>query len=184
MTEDETKKLLNTIASEFPLSFKSMGQYERQTKVQLWHNAFSNIPVEVVNRAVTQEIICNHSGFAPTIGQVINRILEQVTTDPDSEASEAWNTIIRFIHDHSQDEYKKHFDELPEKIRLLVSVPDLLAIANNSTDQNHNFEKPRFVNQYKTVKAHYEQQMISNGRFDLIADPGKLKLLGCKYGDK
>lgn len=181
MTKEETNEVLNKFASEFP-SIRSMNATERQTKFKLWYDTFKNVPAQIVNHAISQEMISSHSGFAPTIGQVINRILESVTADPETESSDAWNTIIRFVHNYSQDDYRNHFDELPEKIKMLISVPDLRAIANNSPEQNHNFEKPRFMAQYKTVKERYDRQMIAQGRIDLIADPGKMKLIGFGNG--
>lgn len=177
MTEDETKKLLRTLGSEFPLSFKTLDEEQQHMKVKLWFETFRNIPVEIVSQALSQEIINAHSGFAPTIGQVVNRIIQKITLDPEEEALDAWEMVIRFVRNYGQDEYRDHYEELPENVRKVLSLPDLIAISNNTQEQNHNFEKPRFMSQYKSIKERYQNEMIAAGKIDLIADPGKMKLL-------
>lgn len=177
MTADETKTILRLLGSEFPLSFKTLDEEQQRMKVQLWHSTFQNIPVEIVTQAVSQEIINAHSGFAPTLGQIVHRIIRQITPDPDEHANEAWEKVLSFVRNYGVDEYRDHFLELPENVRKCVSLPDLMAISFNSQEQNHNFEKPRFLNQFKSIQERYETQMIAAGRIDLLADPGRLKQL-------
>lgn len=175
MTKEETVRILQLLGSEFPLSYKSLDEEQQRMKAKLWHDTFEKIPSSIVTQAVTEEIIDAHSGFAPTIGQVINRIIRKITPDPDEHAQEAWEKVLSFVRNYGVDEYRDHYLELPENVRKCVSLPDLMAISYNSQEQNHNFEKPRFLNQFKAIQERYETQMIAAGRIDLLADPGKIK---------
>lgn len=183
MTEKETEKILGFLESNYPNSYKNHDAVMRKTLKGLWCDAFKFIPFELVRNAVTQIIISDKREFAPNIGQVMNRIADMVSTDPAAESESAWNQVMNFIHNHPQDEYLDSYTVLPETIRRFMKVPDLIQLANNTTEQNRNFEKPRFLKQYRDALEQTREQAIGTGHLELIADPEKIRALGLNVNE-
>lgn len=183
MTEKETEKILGFLESNYPQSFKNHDRVMRKTLKGLWMDAFKNIPFDLVKIVVTQMIISDTREFAPNIGQVMNRIADTISTDPATESEDAWERVLNFIRSYPQEEYRERYVLLPETTRRFMKVPDLIQLANNTSEQNRNYEKPRFLKQYRESLAQDREQAIRTGRLELIADPEKIQALGLEQNE-
>ena len=170
MTKDEVTKMLKILNAEFPLSFRTLDEEGQRIKAKLWYESLKDIPFSIVSQAVTREIIKNPTGFAPTIGQVIDRILDMYTPDEEEASIEAWETVRAFLIKYPQDEYRDHYLELPETVRRVLKIPDLIGLAGNTMEQNQNFEKPRFLKSYKQIRRNQQYKLLEAGKLKLIED--------------
>ena len=178
MTPTETEKILELLASEYENSFRNLSADVIQTKRELWCDAFANIPFKLVKAAVTAIILTSTEKWAPKIGEVMQKVVELVTENPETESNDAWERVMNFVHSYPQDEYHDKYHLLNEDIRRVLSVSDLRQIANNSPSDNASFEKPRFKKDYCDRKTQRITEAIQTGSIAEIADRNKMERLG------
>lgn len=178
MNQEEVRKVLNILKVNYPQSFANMGPESRQALLNLWEMSFKNMPYQLVNMAVTAIIQDSDREWAPNIGQINTKIKTMLTQDSETEAVDAWYEMLDFIHKYGQEEYHEHYEKLSPRIRKLIKVPDLREIANNNSADNEQFEKPRFIGQYKRIKESDECDAISTGRLSKIISQERMAELG------
>ena len=181
MNQKEVRKMLNILKVNYPQSFVNMGPEGRQALINLWEMSFAKTPYQLVNMAVTAIIQDSDREWAPNIGQINTKIKTMLTQDSETEAVDAWYEMLNFIHKYGQEEYHEHYEKLSPRIRRLIKVPDLREIANNNSADNEQFEKPRFIGQYKRIKEADEADAISTGRLEEIVSKAKLAELGLNH---
>lgn len=118
MTRDETIKILMIIQAAYP-NYKPP---DKTVAVNVWSEMLSDIPYEQVSIAVKAYIQTDTSGFAPSIGNIREKVQFIFSEEDDLNESAAWAIVWRAICNsgyHAEEEYNK----LPSIVQRAVGSP-------------------------------------------------------------
>lgn len=122
MVREETKKIIAGMMASFP-------NYKPQDlgfTVDIWTEMLGEYEYQDVSKALKSYIATNTSGFAPSIGQIID-LMHKVHEIPNEMSElEAWNKVYKAICNSSY-HAKEEFDNLPPLIQKIVVSPNQLA---------------------------------------------------------
>ena len=99
MTREDAKKILQMFKISYPNSFTNMNIDEAKMFVNLWTEAFLNIPTKVVFDAVKDYIYNTDEKFAPNVGQIRTAIVKNLAPDVEETAIHAWEQFRKFVSD-------------------------------------------------------------------------------------
>ena len=157
MTPEETKQVLTYLKVQYPKNFEHLKTDEdARMYLAIWHDSFKNEDKRLVQAAVKKCVDENTTQYAPTIGQIRNKMVD-LTHTGGMDAEEAWNMARRFWSSIPSDnawEIEEDWRKLPESIRRIYSPADMveLGFRTNSHDITA-YEKPRFLKQWAGIKA-------------------------------
>ena len=166
MNRQETIRILTILQTNYPQSFKGWGNDQAQAFIALWSEAFKNTPAAVVTAAVKSIIYEDDREFAPNIGQVNHKIRAMNAESVVIDAAAKWEEVRAFYKKYPIDEFRKHYKELPELTRRLVSIDDLKAWANSGP--NKEYEKGQFIKAYKELKAAHDMTLTVSGNIEAL----------------
>lgn len=118
MTRDETIKILMIIQAAYP-NYKPP---DKTVAVNVWAEMLSDIPYDQVSVAVKAYIQTDTSGFAPSIGNIREKVQFIFSEEDDLNESAAWSIVWRAICNsgyHAEEEYNK----LPPIVQRAVGSP-------------------------------------------------------------
>lgn len=174
MTIEETENLLNILYVNYPSSYKGWTEGQKEGTKKIWQAIFANLPYEIVLEAVTTYMRTVPSQWAPKPGEINAMLISMIAPDSETEATYAWKEVIDFIHKYPIEDTEKYYGMLQPRIRKVMAVPDLKQMHLNTSEQNQNFERPRFMKAYKAVKESDEFTAIRKGNLLSIADVNKV----------
>lgn len=120
MTRDETINILMMIQAAYP----RFSVPDKTVTVNTWYNLLKEYPFKQVEAATVAYIKSDKSGFAPGIGQVIEKLNLIFHKDDMSELA-AWGLVTKAIRRstyYSEDEFAK----LPPTIQKVIGSPSQL----------------------------------------------------------
>lgn len=173
MNREESKQVLMVTQSAFP-NWKIP---DKTVAVNLWQTMFADYDYQLVMTALQTYITSDRSGFAPSIGQLLD-IIRKLTTEEDMNGNEAWalvNNALRNSTYNSQAE----FDKLPPAVQKAVGSPNMLY--QWATDENYNesVTSSNFLRAYKVVcDRERERAMLPNSAKTLLAARTDVKMIG------
>ena len=148
MTRDETKKILMMIQCSFPNWKPTM---DMSFVIDVWNDDLQEYSYEQVFMALKSYKATNISGFAPSIGQLIDKIHSINPAESDElNPNEAWNLVYKALCNstyHAQEE----FDKLPPAVQKAVGSADNLRSLAGSSNFNEEVEKSLFTKVYTTT---------------------------------
>lgn len=147
MTRDETKKILMNIECSYP-NWKPQGDI--RFIVDIWADDLSEYPYEMVYMALKSFKATNTSGFAPSVGQLINEMQKFKPTEDRLTDAQAWAMVRKALENgnyHSAEEFEK----LPELVKKAVGSADQLRIWAGDTDYNESVISSNFKRAYRTI---------------------------------
>lgn len=156
MTRDETINILMSVQAAYP-NFKVP---DKTIAVNTWYSLLAEYTYEQVNSAIKRYIKTNKSGFAPSIGQVIEQICNIYSKDSLNEM-EAWGFVQKAIRNstyHAEEEFQK----LPEIVQQSVVNPGQLrewAMMENIDGRALNVMQSNFM---RTYRAEVEREKNKN----------------------
>ncbi len=121
MTRDETIKILMVIQAAYP-NYKPQ---DKTVAVNVWAEMLSDIPYEQVSAAVKAYIQTDTSGFAPSVGDVRERVRDIFAKEDELNETAAWSLVMKAIRRsgyYSEEEFAK----LPPVVRRAVASPKQL----------------------------------------------------------
>ena len=121
MTRDETIKILMVIQAAYP-NYKPQ---DKTVAVNVWTEMLSDIPYEKISVAVKSYIQTDTSGFAPSVGDVRERVRDIFAKEDELNETAAWSLVWKAICNsgyHSEEEFAK----LPPIIQRTVHSPSQL----------------------------------------------------------
>lgn len=172
MDKRETVIIMKVLQTAYPQSFKGWGKEQAEMFVSLWQEAFSSIPAQIVTKAVKNIVYTSERDFAPNIGQVRAEITRMAQRNS-LGGQQAWSEVKGYLHhcdsNYPSDETNKVlYDRLPEEVRAMYSMTELLSLAKRNSMDNDQFEKPRFLKDYAGVQASLIEKKFENGDFTAI----------------
>lgn len=146
MTRDETKKIIMGIQCSYP-NFKP--QCELSFLIDVWNDDLADYSYEEVYMALKRFKATDTSGFAPSIGQLVDAIHKNRGGSNDLSEAEAWDMVRKAIGCstyYAQEEY----DKLPDGIKKAVGSPNQLRNWAMDEDYNENVVQSNFLRIYRT----------------------------------
>lgn len=146
MTRDETINILMSVQAAYP-NFRVP---DKTIAVNTWYSLLEEYTYEQVNSAVKRYIQTNKSGFAPSIGQIIDQICVMYSNNDANEIA-AWGVVLKALRNstyHSEEEFNK----LPLVIQKAVSSPGQLrewATMENLDGTGLNVIQSNFMRTYR-----------------------------------
>lgn len=147
MTREETKKIIRIMCDCYP-NYKPMDLSET---VDVWTMMLSEHTYHQISMALKAYILTDTSGFAPTIGQLVEKAHDISRPNKMSEM-EAWAIVSKAIRNgtyHSVDEFVK----LPPEIKRAVGTPEQLFVWATDEEYNEQVVSSNFMRSYRQVVA-------------------------------
>ena len=150
MTEDETKEILMRIQAVYP-NWKP--QVPLRVLTETWHDYLKGYSKGHILLAVNTYVTTNTSGFAPSVGQILET-LQHITTPEELNEMEAWTLVSKAI---SNGYYgaNEEFAKLPPLVQEAVGSPQQLS--RWATAEISSIESVAQSNFMRTYRAVLEQ---------------------------
>lgn len=163
MTRDETKKILMAIQSVFP-NF----HIENKTfTVDTWNMVLQDFRYEDVEMALISYVRTETRGFAPSPGQLIEKI-NLITCPKELNEQEAYSIVQQAVN-RSGSNYMEEFEKLPYLIQKTVGRPSQLRDWALEENPNHEVRASNFMRNYRTeLERQKEIQKLPAGIKELI----------------
>ena len=120
MTREETKELLKEIQRLYP-NFKAP---DPTGTLDAWARVLNQYPLQSMVYALTRFALSDSSGFAPTIGQLVESIRE-AADETALTAMEAWSMAMKAAR-RATYYAEEEFDKLPKDVQRAVGSPTVL----------------------------------------------------------
>lgn len=147
MTDKETRKIIAVLMVAYP-NYKPINI---DFTVSVWTDILSDYSYSEVDVAIKAYISTDTSGFAPAIGQVIDKI-KSITTPRQMTDAEAWSLVRKAISDSSYNATDR-FNELPVTCQRAVGSPAQLRMWALDASYNENVVSSNFMRSYRTEVA-------------------------------
>lgn len=133
-------------------SYPNYKPNDMQMTVNVWSSLLEDYDYKEIGAALKAFIATDTSGFAPSIGQLIDKVhtLRSGCIEEMSDA-EAWAKVRNAISNstyHAQEEYAK----LPKAIQRAVGCADQLRVWAMDSDYNEGVTQSNFLRSYRTAK--------------------------------
>lgn len=146
-TDKETRKIIAVLMVAYP-NYKPINI---DFTVSVWTDVLSDYSYSEVDMAIKAYISTDTSGFAPAIGQVIDKI-KSITTPRQMTDAEAWSLVRKAISDSSYNATDR-FNELPVTCQRAVGSPAQLRMWALDASYNENVVSSNFMRCYRTEVA-------------------------------
>lgn len=146
-TDKETRKIIAVLMVAYP-NYKPINI---DFTVSVWADMLSDYSYSEVDMAIKAYISTDTSGFAPAIGQVIDKI-KSITTPQQMTDAEAWSLVRKAISDSSYNATDR-FNELPITCQRAVGSPAQLRMWALDASYNENVVSSNFMRSYRTEVA-------------------------------
>lgn len=143
-TDKETRKIIAVLMVAYP-NYKPINI---DFTVSVWTDMLYDYSYSEVDMAIKAYISTDTSGFAPAIGQVIDKI-KSITTPRQMTDAEAWALVRKAISDSSYNA-KDRFNELPVTCQRAIGSPAQLRMWALDASYNENVVSSNFMRCYRT----------------------------------
>lgn len=150
MTREETKKIIRIICDSYP-NYRPSNLSET---VDVWSSMLDSFSYQQISVALKAFILTDTSGFAPSIGQLVQMIKKAEQKDEMNEL-EAWTMVSKAIRNssyHAEEEFAK----LPPLVQKAVGSPRQLQ--NWSQTSLESIETVVQSNFLKTYRGVYKRE--------------------------
>ena len=172
MDRDETKKIVFIIANSYP-TFKPS---DMSMLVDVWHEMLKEYDYNEVAVATKSVILSNNSSFAPSVGQIVNKLQGLKQTGEINEL-EAWDMVSRAIRD-SLYHAEEHFEKFPEIVKKCVgSAGQLNQWARADSEATETVIQSNFIKTYRTQVARQKELQMLPSEAWLMIEQSNTRLL-------
>lgn len=159
MTRDETVKIIRIMCDCYP-NYKPSNLSET---VDVWNMMLEEYSYSQISMALKAYVHSDTSGFAPSIGQLINK-LHEVQSPQELNEMEAWLLVGRALRNGTYGAVEE-FNKLPPLVQKAVGSPDNLRNwAQTDSESIENVVQSNFMRTYRIVvnRAKEYQKMPKN----------------------
>lgn len=147
ISTEEAKKILGAVIVSFP-SYKPQ---DMQLLIDMYKAMFQDYSYQQVMQGLQSYIATDTTGFAPSIGQIIDKI-HKVTSPEQMNSNEAWALVYKAICNSTYNS-ESEFEKLPPLVQKAIGSPGALRSLAMSNDFNEEVEKSLFTRTYNTAIA-------------------------------
>jgi hypothetical protein len=146
MTREEAKKLIMVICSTYP-NYKPM---DLTDTVNVWHFMLSDFEYNEISVALKAYILSDTSGFAPTVGQVLENA-RKIKSPEELNEMQAWALVSKALRNGTYGA-EEEFNKLPPLVQQAVGSPSQLRNwATTDYESIENVIQSNFMRTYRTV---------------------------------
>lgn len=146
MTRDETVKIIRIMCDCYP-NYKPSNLSET---VDVWNMMLEEYSYSQISTALKTYVCSDTSGFAPSIGQLINK-LHEVQTPQELNEMEAWLLVGKALRNGTYGAVEE-FNKLPPLVQKAVGSPDNLRNwAQTDSESIENVVQSNFMRTYRIV---------------------------------
>ena len=176
MTREETKRILHYIISSGAM-FRSP---DMQDTLSVWHDMLKEYDYRAVQEATRAAVATNTSGFAPSVGQIIEKLHIKDSFE-ELNPMEAWALVSKALR-RSFYYAKEEFAKLPDLVQQVVGSPENLKNwATTDAESVENVLQSNFQRNYRTMmerkKAYNRMPETTRALIDSVL-PAKISTKG------
>ena len=146
MTETEVRKLLAMTQAVYP----NYNPPSKEAAVNAWLMCLSENDNNVVMTAIKAYITTDTSGFAPSIGQLLDK-LHAIQNPQELNEMEAWSLVSKALRNGYYGAVEE-FNNLPPLVQKAVGSPDNLRNwSQTDTNSIENVVQSNFMRSYRLV---------------------------------
>lgn len=146
MTRDETKKILMVMQASFP----NYHPVDPAATLNTWELMLQEYTYEQISMALKSYILTDTTGFAPSIGQLVEKVSLICTPDELNEL-EAWALVSRALRNGYYGA-EQEFEKLPLLVQRAVGQPSQLRQwAQTDSESVENVIQSNFLRTYRAV---------------------------------
>lgn len=146
MTRDETKKILMVMQASFP----NYHPVDPAATLNTWELMLQEYTYEQMSMALKAYILADTTGFAPSIGQLVEKVSVICATNELNEL-EAWALVSKALRNGYYGA-EKEFEKLPELVQKAVGQPSQLRQwAQTDSESVENVIQSNFLRTYRAV---------------------------------
>lgn len=171
MKREETVKIIRIMCDCYP-NYKPNNLTET---VDVWNMMLSDYTYEQISVALKAYILSDTNGFAPGIGQLVDRV-NTFSQPQELNELEAWSLVYKAIRNSGYNsEYE--FSILPEVVRKAVGTPNQLRMWAMDENFNEQVVSSHFIRCYRSEIARDRdfRKMPANIQ-SLISDNSKAQI--------
>lgn len=153
MTREDTMEMLMTMQAAYP----NYHVADKTVAINTWHLMLQGYDKPVVMGALQAFILSDTKGFAPSIGQIVEKI--QTTTRPlELSEMEAWDLVAKAVRNGNYGS-EQEFEKLPPKVQKAVGSPGQIAKwAAIPSDELHTVGQSNFLRSYRAIIIREKEQ--------------------------
>ena len=122
----------------------------KEFTINAWYSIIGDCDYKPMEKALRAYITTDTSGFAPSIGQLINK-LHEVQVPQELNEMEAWLLVSKALRNGTYGAVKE-FNKLPPLVQKAVGSPDNLRNwAQTDSESIENVVQSNFMRTYRTV---------------------------------
>lgn len=148
MKKAETAKILMVIDMNYP----NWKPKDMNFAIETWNEMLLDYSYEEISVALKAFILSDTSGFAPTIGQLVERVHQLRDAEKGGELTEAeaWAMVQKAVR-RSIYYAEEEFEKFPPIIKRAVGSPSYLRDMAMDENINHSVESSNFKRTYRAV---------------------------------
>ena len=180
MNKKETSQIIAVLMASYPNFLNNKGANDIQATINVWTDMLADYNYKEVSMAIKVFITQNNGGFAPSIGQVIDKVISFKNQGNEMTEQEAWNLISKAIKNstyHATEEYEK----LPLLLQKLAGSPSQLKEwGQMESDTVQTVVASNFMRSYKAKSnKEREYQALPNDVKNLISSISNKLAIEC-----
>lgn len=158
MTREETIELLMMTQAAFP-NYKPQ---DKTVAVNTWFLMLADYPYQQVQMALKAYIATDTSGFAPNIGQIIDK-MQMITNPAELNEMEAWSLVSKALRNGNY-KSREEFEKLPDLVKEAVGSPENIHNwAQSDIKSIESVIQSNFIKSYRlVVSSQKEIQKLPN----------------------
>lgn len=143
MTREETVKIIRIMVDSYP-NYKPNDISET---VDVWYMMLSDYDYNLVAMALKAYILSDTSGFAPSIGQLVDK-MKSITSPQELNEMEAWALVCDALRNSGYN-YAEEYAKLPPLVQKAVGLPSQLQTWALTENLNKDVVGSNFMRCYR-----------------------------------
>lgn len=143
MTREETVKIIRIMVDSYP-NYKPNNISET---VDVWKMMLSDYDYNIVAMALKAYILSDTSGFAPSVGQLVDK-MKSITTPQELNEMEAWALVCDALRNSGYN-YAEEYAKLPPLVQKSVGLPTQLQAWALTENLNKDVVGSNFMRCYR-----------------------------------
>ena len=143
MTREETVKIIRIMVDSYP-NYK---QNDISETVDVWQMMLSDYDHNLVAMALKAYILSDTSGFAPSIGQLVDK-MKSITSPQELNEMEAWALVCDALKNCGYN-YVEEYEKLPPLVQKAVGIPTQLREWSLTENLNKDVVGSNFMRCYR-----------------------------------
>ena len=146
MTRDETKKILMVMQASFP----NYHPVDPAATLNTWELMLQEYTYEQISMALKAYILADTTGFAPSIGQLVEKV-SVICAPNELNELEAWALVSKALR-NGYHGAEQEFEKLPSLVQKAVGQPSQLRQWSQTDSESvENVIQSNFIRTYRAV---------------------------------